>query len=35
MKDTVIKSIPKKWDNTLKNIKNFKYKDNFFDSRNV
>ena len=35
-KDTVIKSIPKiKWDSTLKNIKNFEYKENFFESREM
>ena len=35
-KDTVIKSIPKKmWDSTLKNIKNFKYKEGFFESREM
>ncbi len=34
--DTVIKSIPKiKWDSTLKNIKNFDYQDNFFDSKEM
>ena len=33
-KDTVIKSIPKKkWDSTLKNIKSFEYKEDFFDSK--
>ena len=32
-KDTVIKSINKiKWDSNLKNIKNFEYKENFFES---
>ena len=35
-KDTVIKSIPKiKWDSTLKNVKNFEYKENFFESREM
>ena len=35
-KDTVIKSIlRKKWDSTLKNIKNFEYKENFFESREM
>jgi gamma-butyrobetaine dioxygenase len=35
-KDTVIKSINKiKWDSTLKNVKNFEYKDNFFDSKEM
>ena len=34
--DTLIKSISKiKWDSTLKNIKNFKYQDNFFDSKEM
>ena len=34
--DTVIKSITKiKWNSTLKNIKNFKYQDNFFDSKEM
>ena len=34
--DTVIKSIPKiKWNSTLENIKNFEYKDNFFDSKEM
>jgi len=34
--DTVIKSIPKiKWDSTLENIKNFKYQENFFDSKEM
>ena len=32
--DTVIKSIPKiKWDSTLKNIKNFVYREDFFESK--
>ena len=35
-KDTVIKSIPKKkWDSSLKNVKNFEYKENFFESREM
>ena len=35
-KDTVIKSISKKkWDSKLKNIKNFKYKENFFESKEM
>ena len=35
-KDTVIKSIPKKkWDSTLKNIKNFEYKEGFFESKEM
>ena len=35
-KDTVIKSIPKiKWDSSLKNIKNFKYQENFFESKEM
>ncbi len=35
-KDTVIKSINKiKWDSSLKNIKNFIYKENFFDSKEM
>ena len=34
--DIVIKSIPKiKWDSTLKEVKNFKYKDNFFESEEM
>jgi len=34
--DTVTKSIPKiKWNSTLENIKNFKYQDNFFDSKEM
>ena len=34
--DIVIKSIKKiKWDSTLKNIKNFDYKGNFYDSRKM
>ncbi len=34
--DTVIKSIPKiKWDSSLKNIKNFEYKDDFFESKEM
>ena len=33
-KDTVIKSIPKKkWDSTLKNVKNFEYKKDFYESK--
>ena len=33
-KDTVIKSIPKKkWDSTLKYIKNFEYKEDFYESK--
>ena len=35
-KDTVIKSIlKKKWDSTLKNIKNFEYKEGFFESKEM
>ena len=35
-KDTVIKSIPKKkWDSTLENIKNFEYKENFSETREM
>ena len=35
-KDTVIKSIPKKkWDSSLKNIKNFEYKEGFFESKEM
>jgi len=35
-KDTLIKSInKKKWNSTLKNIKNFKYKENFFESKEM
>jgi len=35
-KDTVIKSINKiKWDSTLKNVKNFDFKDNFFESKEM
>ncbi len=35
-KDTVIKSIPKKkWDSTLENIKNFEYKDDFFETKEM
>jgi len=35
-KDTIIKSIlKKKWDSSLKNIKNFEYKENFFESREM
>ena len=35
-KDTVIKSIPKKkWDSSLKNVKNFEYKENFFESKEM
>ncbi len=35
-KDTVIKSIKKiKWDSTLSNIKNYKYSENFFESREM
>ena len=34
--DTVIKPITKiKWDSTLKDIKNFKYQDNFFESKEM
>ena len=34
--DTVIKSIPKiKWNSALENIKNFEYKDDFFDSKEM
>ncbi len=34
--DTVIKSIPKiKWDSTLENIKNFEYKNDFFESKGM
>ena len=34
--DTVIKPITKiKWDSTLKDIKNFKYHDNFFESKEM
>ena len=34
--DTVIKPITKiKWDSTLKDIKNFRYQDNFFESREM
>ena len=34
--DTVIKSIKKiKWDSSLKNIKNFKYEDNFFETKEM
>src|SRR5210317_2345119 len=34
--DTVIRSIPKiKWNSTLENIKNFEYKDGFFDSKEM
>jgi gamma-butyrobetaine dioxygenase len=34
--DTVIKSITKiKWDSTLKDIKNFRYQDNFFESKEM
>ncbi len=34
--DTVIRSIEKtKWDSTLKNIKNFKYQENFYESREM
>jgi gamma-butyrobetaine dioxygenase len=35
-KDTVIKSITKiKWDSTLDKIKNFEYRDNFFESKEM
>ena len=35
-KDILLKTIHKiKWDSTLKDIKNFKYKENFFDSREM
>ena len=35
-KDTVIKSInKKKWDSKLQNIKNFEYKENFFNSKEM
>jgi len=35
-KDTVIKSIPKiKWNSSLENIKNFEYKENFFESKEM
>ena len=35
-KDTVIKSITKrKWDSALKNIKNFDYKEGFFESKEM
>ena len=35
-KDTVIKSINKiKWDSRLKNVKNFEYKENFFESKEM
>ena len=35
-KDTVIKSINKiKWDYSLKNIKNFEYKENFFETKEM
>ncbi len=34
--DTVLKSIPKvKWDSSLKSIKNFEYKENFFESEDM
>ena len=34
--DTVIKTIPKiKWNSSLKNIKNFNYQENFFDSKEM
>jgi len=34
--DTVIKPITKiKWDSTLKDIKNFRYQDNFFESKEM
>jgi len=34
--DTVLKSIPKiKWDSSLKEIKNFEYQDNFFESKEM
>ena len=35
-KDDISKSITKiKWDSTLKNVKNFEYKENFFESREM
>ena len=35
-KDTVVKSIPKKmWDSTLKDVKKFKYNDNFHESKEM
>ena len=35
-KDTVIKSITKKkWDSSLKNIKNFEYQENFYESKEM
>ena len=35
-KDTVIKSINKiKWDSTLKNVKNFEFKEGFFESKEM
>ena len=35
-KDTVIKSIPKKkWDSTLKNVKNFEFKEDFYESKEM
>ena len=34
--DTLLKSIPKiKWDSSLKEIKNFKYQENFFESKEM
>jgi len=34
--DTVIKPIPRiKWNSSLENIKNFKYQDDFFDSKEM
>ena len=34
--DIIIKSIPKiKWDSSLKNIKNFEYQENFFESKEM
>ena len=34
--DIIIKSIPKiKWDSSLKNIKNFEYQENFFESKEL
>ena len=35
-KDTVIKSIPKKkWDSTLKDVKNFEFKEGFYESKEM
>ncbi len=35
-KDTLIRSIPKKkWDSTLKNVKNFDYKENFYETKEM